>query len=359
MDNKLPRGISQRNGIIYLSFSVAGERYRESLGLKVSKPNIKHAVAKLQAIKYEVSIGSFNFVEHFPNSRRAKEIERKSGARLLVADLLNDWLRRMKDKCAYSTLKDYASAVNFHLIPRFGGLTVSEVTPSMVNDWLAELQISGKRKRNILIPFRKAMDDAMYEEIIDKNPLLRVKAPKHQFREPQPFTTDEVERILAEMEGVEKCFYWFAFETGLRTSELIALRWEDIDYDNGFAHISRACVRGMLKDTKTSSGKRAVPLTKNAVDCLNRIETEGISNDGFVFYDPKSKKRWRDDQFPRKRVWIPAITKSGVKYRNPYQTRHTYASRSLSRGENPLKVASFMGHSDWGMIRKVYGRWIK
>jgi integrase len=54
----------------------------------------------------------------------------------------------------------------------------------------------------------------------------------------------------------------------------------------------------------------------------------------------------------------PALQRANDKYRTPYQTRHTFASMLLSRGENPLWVAEQMGHKDWGMIRKVYGRWI-
>jgi integrase len=50
--------------------------------------------------------------------------------------------------------------------------------------------------------------------------------------------------------------------------------------------------------------------------------------------------------------------KSGVRYRNPYQTRHTYASMMLTAGEHPMWVAQQMGHADWGMIRQVYGRFI-
>lgn len=358
MDYKLPRGISQRNGTLYLSFSVNGDRYRESLGLKVSKPNLKHAEQKLQAIKYEISIGNFDYLQHFPNSRKAADFRKKSGSTLLVSDLLNDWLKRMNDKCAYSTLKDYASSVNYHLIPRFGALSVSEVNPSLINEWLAELSISGKRKRNVLIPLRKAMDDAFYDELIDKNPLDRVRAPKHRFREPKPFSGEEVKRILSAMEGVGRNFYCFAFETGLRTSELIALRWTDINMNTNSMHISQACVRGLIKETKTSFGRRQVPLSIRALECLQEQKGLAESIDGYVFYDPKTKRRWKNDQFPRKRVWKSALEKAGVSYRNPYQTRHTYASRLLSNGENPLKVAQYMGHSDWGMIRKVYGRWI-
>lgn len=60
----------------------------------------------------------------------------------------------------------------------------------------------------------------------------------------------------------------------------------------------------------------------------------------------------------RKTAWIPALKTAGVRYRYPYQTRHTFASTLLSAGENPVWVAAMMGHKDWAMIIKVYGRWI-
>jgi len=56
--------------------------------------------------------------------------------------------------------------------------------------------------------------------------------------------------------------------------------------------------------------------------------------------------------------YAQAIKRAGLRYRPPRQTRHTYASLSLSAGENPMFVATQMGHRDWGMIRKRYGRWI-
>lgn len=57
-------------------------------------------------------------------------------------------------------------------------------------------------------------------------------------------------------------------------------------------------------------------------------------------------------------MWHPAMKKAGVRYRRPYQTRHTYASMMLSAGEHPMWVAKQMGHSDWTMIARVYGRWM-
>jgi integrase len=77
-----------------------------------------------------------------------------------------------------------------------------------------------------------------------------------------------------------------------------------------------------------------------------------------IFHDSNTGDPWKRDQAIRKFVWTPALKRPGLKYRNPYKTRHTFASILLSRGENQLWVAQQMGHKDWGMIRKTYGRWI-
>ncbi len=57
-------------------------------------------------------------------------------------------------------------------------------------------------------------------------------------------------------------------------------------------------------------------------------------------------------------AWVHTIKRAGIRYRNPYQTRHTYASMMLSGGENIMWVASQMGHVDTEMVMKTYGKWI-
>src|SRR5690606_19689844 len=107
----------------------------------------------------------------------------------------------------------------------------------------------------------------------------------------------------------------------------------------------------------TTSGIRTVELTTQSTEALTNQKqfTGGALR---VFHDDKTDQPWQTDQAIRKRVWIPALKAAGLEYRNPYQTRHTFASMMLSQGKNPLWVAQQMGHKDWGMIRKVYGRWI-
>lgn len=77
-----------------------------------------------------------------------------------------------------------------------------------------------------------------------------------------------------------------------------------------------------------------------------------------VFQNPRLERRWEGDQPIRKTLWTGILQNAGVRYRNPYQTRHTYASMMLSAGEHPMWVAKQMGHADWTMIARVYGRWM-
>lgn len=149
----------------------------------------------------------------------------------------------------------------------------------------------------------------------------------------------------------------FGFGTGLRTSELIALRWEDLDAEREIVRIRRARVRGQIKEPKTRAGIRDVELSRDALGAL-REQWKKSNNSEEIFHDPKTGNPWKSDQPLRKRVWIPALKRAGVEYREQYQMRHTYASNQLTSGANPLWVAKQLGHSDWGMIRKVYGRWM-
>lgn len=78
-----------------------------------------------------------------------------------------------------------------------------------------------------------------------------------------------------------------------------------------------------------------------------------------VFLNPRTGEPWAGDQPIRHGAWTHALRLAGVRYRRPYQTRHTYASMMLTAGENPVWVAGQMGHADIGMIFRNYGRWIR
>ncbi|KTD43020.1 tyrosine-type recombinase/integrase [Legionella parisiensis] len=115
-----------------------------------------------------------------------------------------------------------------------------------------------------------------------------------------PFDKNEVKAILDTTHHEQiRSLVQFAFFTGLRTPELIALEWEDVDLAHGIINVVRALVKKQIKGTKTIAGKR-------------------------VFHNPRTNQPWETDHQIRRTAWIHTIKRAGIRYRNPYQTRHTY-----------------------------------
>jgi len=350
-------GVRPRGNSIVLDFTYMGQRCRETLRVKPTKTAIKEASRKREAILFEIAMGTFDYGQHFPTSKNAIRFGKNKGSLVTIEEQLKQWVRKAEKRCQHSTIRDYNSSIYYHLIPHFGHLTLDQFTTAHVYEWLDTINISNKRINNVLGPLRQALKDAYYDGLIDQNPMDRFRYLPPETREPEPFTPSEIEKILAQLDGQSHNLIQFAFWSGLRTSELIALRWQDVDLDNNRVHIRTAIVRQREKTTKTVSGLRTVELQPAAKKAL--ISQKKLNgNSERVFHDPITNSPWQGDHIIRKRIWIPAINAAGIKYRNPYQTRHSFASIMLSSGHNPLWVAQQMGHKDWGMIRKTYGRWI-
>jgi integrase len=217
----------------------------------------------------------------------------------------------------------------------------------------------------VLSVLRTALTDAVADELIEINPIgdwtyKRLEPPKEEDHV-DPFTPDEQAAILKALPDQGRNLIRFALWSGLRTSELVALQWGDIDFIRGEVRIRRAetqAAKQVAETPKTRSGNRTVKLLAPAKKALEDQKAHTFLANTYVFLNPRNNEPWTGDQPIRKTLWQPALKKAGVRYRIPYQTRHTYASMMLSAGEHPMWVAQQMGHSDWGMIRRIYGRWM-
>lgn len=371
--SKLPRGVSEHRGKLRISFVYRGVRCREGLGLLPSKHNIEFARRKRDIVQDEIAREKFDYLAHFPKSPRAALFGAKRPDRVTVATLLDRWMK--SHTLAPSTRNDYENSIKNHIVPHFGDWLVEDLKKSDIKLWLSTLPGGHKRKNNLLIPLRGALEDAVDDDLIPKSPLDRIKNLSVDMDEPDPFEPDEVERILEAMNGSVRRMFAFAFWSGLRTGELIALAWEDVDLEKGAAYIHRNRVRQAWKEPKTKAGKRYIDLQDDALAALKEQKAEtfmlrpievNVARAG-AFHVERFRPVWRnpeggiwlDSKQVRDRCWEPAMRKSGVRYRTAYTTRHTFASMLLSWGANPTYVSDQMGHSDWGMIRKRYGRWIR
>src|SRR5690606_22723096 len=131
----------------------------------------------------------------------------------------------------------YRKIVELRLVPALGHHLVIEFKRKTVRDWLDGLQVSNKTLSNIQSCLRSALNDAVDEELLDINPLAgwtyaRKEAPPKD-DDVDPFSPEEQQAILAALSGQARNMVQFALWTGLRTSELVALDWGDVDWVRG------------------------------------------------------------------------------------------------------------------------------
>lgn len=349
-------GVRGRKTGIVIDFYFQGIRCRETIKIEPTKANLLFAERKRASILHEIGIGTFDYAKHFPKSKRAATLGTASNK--TVGQALKEFLLIAQRSCAPSTSRDYQSAVHHHLKPAFGEFPLRNITATHIKVWMSSLTISPKRVKNVLIPLKGALRSAFQDGIIDRDVSAQIPSLAHRTKEPSPFTPSEIQLILEHSDTQTRNLFQFAFFSGLRTSELIALEWSDVDFQRGVVRVRRASVRKIVKTPKTVSGERDVKLLSPALEALNAQKSFTLLANGRIFHNPKTNQPWETDGQIRKSAWIPILQAANIPYRNPYQTRHTYASMLLSAGEDPMWVAYQMGHADWGMIRKTYGRWI-
>ncbi len=361
-------GISARTyafrSSIRIDFSFRGMRCRETLKLEPTKAHLKYAERLRGEILNAISLGTFNYADYFPKSKRAR-VFGHAWKKITVSQLLKDYMAIAEKTLEPSTVNGYRKVCDAHLFPAFGDIALRELSPIIIRNWLTGLNLTIKTVRNILIPLRNMLDQALNDGLIEKNPLDKIVLSKLLNKETSksdwevdPFDKEEIKIILTEATGQSRNLFQFAFFTGLRTSELIALEWNDIDWLKGTLRVTRAIVLKQEKGTKTKAGVRDVLLLPPALEALKAQKAYTYLEGNRIFYNPRTNAPWETDAQIRKTCWIHILKKAKVRYRNPYQTRHTYASMMLSASENPLWVANQMGHKNTEMINKRYARWI-
>ncbi|MEP8600624.1 DUF3596 domain-containing protein [Enterobacter hormaechei] len=368
---KLPRGVTIRKHssgeTINITFTYKGVKCREPLSnLEVNNKNLKYAERTLGEIHNKIERGTFLYAEYFPRSVRLK-IFGNAATGKTVKMYLDEYLKICETRnLSPSTIGGYKKCgralSELHIFP------ASELTPAALKQWIQSQKTTLKTIRNQLSFLRSSLDEAVTDGVLQINPVSLVTASRYQSNKSDaessyivdPLSPAEVNALLTSTGDKQwENLFRFAIQTGLRSSELCALRWRDIDFVEKTAHVQNASVSGVTKGTKTKAGIRKVELTEEAMVALNEQKLFTFMKDGCVFEDPKTNKPWASADAIRKKAWLPTLRKAGIRYRNPYQTRHTFATRLISRGVNLFWLAGQMGHKGPEMLFRHYGRYLK
>lgn len=344
------RGVEARGDSIRIIWWHKNERFRQTLKLKPTKKNLIYATQLRAEILRKLTLGQFVLEEYFPAAEGVPSIT-------TFSDIADAWLDG-QSHLALSTITEYRAMVDRYWRPAFEDMDVTKITPTKVMEAVASIKWSMKTRNNALGPLKNIFELAVVEGLIPTNPATTVKNAKVQKPEPDPLTREEVAALLTWMdrEPQWRNYFQFAFYSGLRTSELIALTWGDVDFFNKSVRVNKAKVRKQVKETKTNT-VRDVELSSLAMAALEAQKPFTFMRSEEIFLHPMTGRSIVDDRPPRL-FWNSALKACGMRQRDAYQTRHTCITLWLMAGLNAMWVARQAGHSTPQMTFSRYGRWI-
>lgn len=358
MGRRATGSVEARETSIRIKFSWQGRRVAERIDLAPTAPNLRVAQRTLEEIQRRIANGTFEYADYFPDSPNA------SGSGSTYQAISDRWLKTLTG--AKSTVESYKTAARFWC-RHVGQKQIRDIVLSDLKTAVAELAqtASGKTINNYLVAVRGTFDLAVGDRVVpaDRNPAEALENATHQTPEPDPLDKDEMDALLAHMAArypdQALNYFEFAMCTGMRPSELIALTWGHIDWRRKTAKVSAATVLGEDKGTKTDR-IRHVDLNDRALAALERQKAHTFMKgaDARIFSNPNTGAAWSGSQVQRRLYWNPSLRALGMRQRDCYQTRHTYATLSLMAGVNPAYIAKQLGHANLGMLLKHYGRWI-
>jgi integrase len=274
--------------------------------------------------------------------------------------VLVDKYRTEKMKQRLSTRRAYDAWLNNHIIPKWGEHVITDLQPRDVELWVESLLLSPKSRVHIRGLIGILWDYAMWAKLIpiQRNPmeLVTIKdATSH--KKPRSLTEQEFQELVKHLAGPFRVIALLGVCLGLRISEILALKWGDVDWLEGKLTVERGIVRQHTDETKTKTSNRKVPLDNFLLDVLKiwKQTTQFSEIGDWIFASPiqHGKLPW---SYPN--VWLKfqvAAEAAGLGRLGTHSMRHTYRSWLDAVGTTVAVQQKLMRHSDVRTTMNDYG----
>jgi integrase len=291
-----------------------------------------------------------------------------AGATMTVGDFLDQWLAsRSRDRIKEKTRTTYRETINTHIKPYVGKRKVGELKTLHVEQMLAALEargLSASTRRNARQVLGTALTYAQRHGLVVQNVARLSEAPPNTRAKIDDTLTDA--ELAAILEGpTDDRLHAMAVVClllGLRSGEVRALRWSDIDFDAGVVRVDAALTDGRVRaTTKTANANRNLPIPSVVAAALKKHRklqaAEALkapvwhNDEGYVFtttigtpLDRHNALRW----------WKRLCEQAGIPPRRLHAARHTAATWLLQQGV-PLEVVSaVLGHASLSITADIY-----
>ena len=277
-------------------------------------------------------------------------------SKMTFGKYLDLWLETMKNKVKQTTWNEYKRRTERWKNTETAAKPLQKVTVMDIEIELQKFKSGPSRIRVLYITVKEALKKAVEVGFLNRNPLNAVNPPKATRKETKVWTKKEAATFLkAADDHVHYAFFYLALKTGARLGELLALQWEDVNFErrtiqirHSATNISRKIV---LQSPKTKSALRTILIDEATVNVLKnhkKLSTERALRLGFgrvpwLFWSAKTGCPLYPTNASRS--FKTAVEKSGVPMIRFHDLRHTHATFLLEANIHPKIVSERLGHS--------------
>lgn len=302
-----------------------------------------------------------------------RDVELTEGYNLTLAQWLDKWLDEYKVyTIRESTLQGYRRMVKNYITPHLGDKKLGSITTADLQklyNWLRENgrinehyakgdALSDSMVRSIHMLLHQAMDAAVQQRLVVKNPTNGTVIPKTNYAPKQILTESQLAAFLevAKQDPVWSDFFYTELTTGLRRGEICGLRWQDFDEKTGRLQIRRSVTTkngGGVKvgETKTQTGNRTIQLPPSTVELLTKRKKKSFSE--WIFHNPTVPELPLSPATAYRRMKT-LLRYAGLPSIRFHDLRHTFATHALTSGVDAKTLSGILGHTNASFTLDTY-----
>lgn len=302
-----------------------------------------------------------------------RDVDLTEECRMTLGEWMDKWLDEyMIFTIKENTIKGYRSQIDHQIKPFIGHKQLASLTTADIQKFYNKIKKEGRvhphpihghvlsdsMVRKIHMMLHEAMEVAVRERYIVRNPTDNTTIPKKTITEKQVLDDSQLNRFLEAIQGEP---YWHDFfyvevMTGLRRGEICGIKWSDIDFNEGTLCIKRSVSTKegggvSIGETKTDAGVRTIIMPPSVATLLWKKRSDAINEWVFPHYTNPSDPLHPSSAYKKLKTLLKRLELPLLRF---HDLRHTFATQATDGGVDPKTLAGILGHTDASFTLDTY-----